>query len=241
MKSNHPRTHSTTQSLYFFFRSRDVDSVRPSFSFLLFFFSSRVNNAFLRGSSFRSSSLSKKPLRSLDFTRRVNRILYLGFAACRPANCFFRVCIGEPVQRRDGGRDGALPPLAIPYPIPRREQGDEFGRYENLGRPLGQERTGQSRTAFELRPCTGCFDKRDRLLSSNNYYTGNRSFPLLNSNRSSSLLASSRLDSTRFLSIPLAPLFGCSFSPSQSLPSLLPMKPFRVFASYLRNTPYTAS
>lgn len=114
--------------------------------------------------------LSKKPLRSPDFTRRVNRILYLGFAACRPANCFFRVCIGEPVERRRGKRRGPPPSCTISYPIPRREQGDdEFGRYENLGRPLGQERAGQSRTAFELRPCTGCFDKRDPLLSSNNY------------------------------------------------------------------------
>lgn len=137
--------------------------------------------------------LSKKPLRSPDFTRRVNRILYLGFAACRPANCFFRVCIGEPVERRRGKRRGPPPSCTISYPIPRREQGDdEFGRYENLGRPLGQERAGQSRTAFELRPCTGCFDKRDPLLSSNNYCveTSQRSLSLSLSHSSRALFHS---------------------------------------------------
>lgn len=146
---------------------RDVDFIRHKFASLsLSFFPFLL---LLHRSTTRPSvpPLSKKPLRSLDFTRRVNRILYLGFAACRPANCFFRVCIGEPVERRRGKRR-APPLLRSP---PRREQGDdEFGRYENLGRPFrtGADRT-VSRTAFELRPCTGCFDKRDPLLSSNNY------------------------------------------------------------------------
>lgn len=151
---------------------RDVDFIRHKFASLsLSFFPFLL---LLHRSTTRPSvpPLSKKPLRSLDFTRRVNRILYLGFAACRPANCFFRVCIGEPVERRRGKRRPPLPLLrSRTRSPPGREQGDdEFGRYENLGRPFrtGADRT-VSRTAFELRPCTGCFDKRDPLLSSNNY------------------------------------------------------------------------
>lgn len=168
---------SVTQSLSlssFLDRSicRDVDFIRHKFASLsLSFFPFLL---LLHRSTTRPSvpPLSKKPLRSLDFTRRVNRILYLGFAACRPANCFFRVCIGEPVERRRGKRR-VPPPLlrSRTRSPPGREQGDdEFGRYENLGRPFrtGADRT-VSRTAFELRPCTGCFDKRDPLLSSNNY------------------------------------------------------------------------
>lgn len=165
--------------------------------------------------------LSKKPLRSPDFTRRVNRILYLGFAACRPANCFFRVCIGEPVERRRGKRRGPPPSCTISYPIPRREQGDdEFGRYENLGRPLGQERAGQSRTAFELRPCTGCFDKRDPLLSSNNYCveTSQRSLSL-----SLSLLSRS---------FPF--LFVLTRVNLKSSMTMKPMKPPTLTCSYFR-------
>ena len=121
---------------------RDVDFIRHKFvSFSLSFFPFLL---LLHRSTTRPSvpPLSKKPLRSLDFTRRVNRILYLGFAACRPANCFFRVCIGEPVERRRGKR--RAPPL-LRSPPDESKATTSLAGMKILADLFGQERTGQSR------------------------------------------------------------------------------------------------